>query len=67
MKTLLTVLVAIVETPYGDTYEQTIGRKEGEATFTTQEKENAIENLQRKLGRDYMVCDVYVDYAKGLC
>lgn len=60
----VTNLVAIVETPYGDTQEQTIATKDGETTFTDLEKENAIDKYGRILGKGYIICDIYETYAK---
>ena len=57
MKT--TKLIAIVERPSGDTYEQTISTKYGDEKFTKVEKRNAIDEYIRQLGKDYIICDVY--------
>lgn len=58
-KKLVTLLMAIIETPLGETYEEAIGRKEGETTFTQEEIDHAIKVMVRTLGKGYMICDTY--------
>lgn len=55
----ITNLVAIVETPNGDTREQTIATKDGHTTFFDLEKQNALKKYYRILGKGYIVCDTY--------
>ena len=66
-KKLVSVLVATIENPNGYVYEQTIAQVEGEHDFSKEEKQKAIETIAKRLGKGYIICDVYEDYRKAWC
>lgn len=63
-KKLVSVLVATIEKPNGDIYEQIIAQVDGDHKFTQNEKSNAINTIGARLGKGYIICDVYEDYRK---
>ncbi len=60
-KKLITILVAEIEHSNGDMSNYTIARKDGDCSFTEEEKQNAIKKLNGMLDKESIICDVYED------
>ena len=60
-KKTYTLLVATIEDSDGWTRDDVIARKEGDTTFTQEERKSLVNEYSRNLHKDEILCDVYED------
>lgn len=60
-KKLYTIFVGVVEDSDGWERHDVLGRKEGDTTFTIEERKSLVEQFVKTLHKGQILCDTYED------